>query len=274
MIVGILGHSGSGKDTMAKHLSETHRLIQVAFADPLKRFCQTVFEFSDEQLWGGSDSRNAPDERYMGSLSAAQQAERRLWEAGPGFIDELLGHLPARARLHALRELWNWFDGCVNQPDLSPRFALQTLGTEWGRDISPNIWVDYAFEKIIPAITSGDYTYTRERGLMKLSPTQRYIWPVFGPPRGVVLSDMRFPNEVAIGREKGCFVVRLRRTGKDGKISGGVTGHRSEALQKEIPDNMLDAVLNVPEGIPQYHRAIDQVMKTMVGRRRQARLTA
>ena len=45
-IVGIIGKAGSGKDTVADMLSEL-RYDKIAFADPLKRFCMDVFEFTE-----------------------------------------------------------------------------------------------------------------------------------------------------------------------------------------------------------------------------------
>jgi len=63
-IVGIIGKAGSGKDTVADMLHEL-RYDKIAFADPLKRFCMDVFEFTEEQLWGPSEKRSEPDERYL-----------------------------------------------------------------------------------------------------------------------------------------------------------------------------------------------------------------
>ncbi len=67
----------------------------------------------------------------------------------------------------------------------TPRHAMQTLGTEWGRDcMSTDFWVDAAAEQIENAI---------EKGL------------------GVVVDDIRFPNEMEMIRDFGGIVVRVRR---------------------------------------------------------------
>lgn len=276
MIVGILGHSGVGKDTMAEYLGVTHRLVKVALADPMKRFCQKIFGFTTQQLWGDSDSRNAPDSRYgfgEDALSVAQGALQRMWTHGPSFIDEVLPLLPLAYKRKALVSLWDWFDKCLAQPGLSARFALQTLGTEWGREVYADVWAKHAFEVIIPGIMSHKFLYSQERGLIPLGILGRFTVTVLGPPKGVVISDMRFPNEIGLGRKHDCYTVRLRRAGKDGTIKGGVENHRSETLQKLIPDAAVDAVLGVPEGLPKYYRAIDSLVERMPRPKRRARLT-
>lgn len=65
MIIGIAGRAGSGKDTVADLLVRDHRFVKIAFADPLKRICKKVFDFTDEQFWGPSSARNGPDKRYL-----------------------------------------------------------------------------------------------------------------------------------------------------------------------------------------------------------------
>ena len=74
MIIGVTGQcidslgnkraAGAGKDVIAKHLVDKYNFTSVAWADPLKRFCKEVYDFSDEQLWGESDARTQPDKRY------------------------------------------------------------------------------------------------------------------------------------------------------------------------------------------------------------------
>ena len=63
-LIGICGRSGSGKDTVADILVRDYGFVKVACADPLKRTCRDVYRFTDEQLWGPSKKRNAPDMRY------------------------------------------------------------------------------------------------------------------------------------------------------------------------------------------------------------------
>lgn len=71
MIIGITGQppAGSGKDTVADFLVEEYGFAKVAMADPMKRICKEVFDFSDEQLWGPSENRNKGDLRYFRDLT-------------------------------------------------------------------------------------------------------------------------------------------------------------------------------------------------------------
>lgn len=67
MIIGISGlleddfgnkmSAGSGKDTVSDMFSE-FGFIKIALADPIKRFCGEIFGFSNDQLFGPSESRS------------------------------------------------------------------------------------------------------------------------------------------------------------------------------------------------------------------------
>lgn len=63
-IIGISGLAGSGKDTVADYLLTNSGFVKVSLADPIKRYAMDVWEFTDDQLWGPSQCRNAPDYRY------------------------------------------------------------------------------------------------------------------------------------------------------------------------------------------------------------------
>lgn len=68
----------------------------------------------------------------------------------------------------------------------TPRLAMQTLGTEWGRQtLSDSIWVDYLFRR-------------NEKMPM------------------VVLADVRFDNEAQAIKDRGGVVVQVVREGHDG----------------------------------------------------------
>jgi hypothetical protein len=210
MIIGLCGKAGSGKDTTADILVKNHGFVKVAFADILKRFCMEVFTFSEEQLWGSSEKRNAPDKRYQ-RYPPHEKAQREL--------DAELLHLPAPG------------------PDyLTPRFALQQLGTEWGRTCYPNIWAEYTlrvartllFGRLDDCPGAGP-VYDAKRGL---------DWQSM-PPRakGVVISDVRFKNEVEAIRAAGGMVWRVERPGSG--LAGAAGAHVSETEQASIPSELL-----------------------------------
>ena len=62
-LIGILGQAGSGKDEVGKQLVQ-QGFYGLALADPMKIFLMHLFDWSWEQLWGGSKLRNVIDPRY------------------------------------------------------------------------------------------------------------------------------------------------------------------------------------------------------------------
>ena len=82
----------------------------------------------------------------------------------------------------------------------SPRVALQTLGTEWGRELDPNFWVNLWGIKAAGILALG---------------------------QNVVLDDCRFPNEAEAIRKLGGYVVEIVGD-KDEVATVGIAGHASE----------------------------------------------
>lgn len=143
MIIAIAGRKGSGKDTVAAMIESIYRaqkgvVVRIGFADPMKDFCQRLFGWSSDTLWGPSELREVPD---------------------PAFT----------------------------RPDgtpLTPRYALQTLGTEWGRNCDPALWAKVGVRAALTVHLAG---YT------------------------AVITDCRFANEAALVREAGGQVWFLER---------------------------------------------------------------
>ena len=79
----------------------------------------------------------------------------------------------------------------------SPRQLMQTIGTEWGREmVHPDLWLLLARRAIEDKLTYRD----------------------------VVVSDVRFDNEAEMVRSMGGVIVHITRAG-----IGGVTPHVSES---------------------------------------------
>jgi hypothetical protein len=119
--------------------------------------------------------------------------------------EELYGPSEARERPSAT----------FRRPDGTPltaRFALQTLGTEWGRNCDPDVWAK-----------SG---VARARKLQDFGAT-------------VVITDLRFVNEARIVREAGGYVWRIHRKGLT------ADSHPSEA---EVMSDEMEAYVNVEIG--------------------------
>lgn len=93
----------------------------------------------------------------------------------------------------------------------TPRRLMQTVGTEWGREmIDRDLWVKVVAQKIRQARQAG--------------------------ATGVVVSDVRFDNEAEFIREWGGEVVRVVR---DGAVK--VLAHASEAgVNPDLIDRVID----------------------------------
>jgi hypothetical protein len=188
-ITGLLENShgkrriaGAGKDEVAKIFVEKG-WVSISFADVMKRWCKELFDFTDDQLWSGSEKRVEPDRRFPRELSDIQEAIVRGVKVPREYL--------------------------FPDPNLTPRYALQKLG-DWGRDCYPDCWADYTLKTAHKAL----YIYTEDckiRGhkydpKVGLSPVE-----VETLLMGVVIPDMRFQNEFRRVKEDGGKVIRVKR---------------------------------------------------------------
>lgn len=222
MIIGVAGNAGSGKDTVADHLVRHHGFVKVALADPLKRICREVFDFSEEQLWGPSEERNKEDLRYG----------------------------------KPVRVLIDQDEYGTRTQYLTPRHALQQLGTEWGRACYENIWVDYALRmagKILDPTGPAMKVYNAQVGV---------IFDAWDPnkiPRGVVIPDVRFRNEVDAIRAAGGKIWRVSRFGAG--LQGAAAKHQSETELDTIPLELFTQQVSNNSTLEALYAVIDRVMK-------------
>ena len=136
-------------------------------------------------------------------------------------------HVYYRTRVRPWHD-WGGFNGRCRRCDVSPndrtpcityltpREALQRLGTEWGRACYPDVWAEAGV-----------------RRAKELLHPPRYDAVCFGgeqpqPAPLVLLTDCRFENESAAIRREGGRIVRITRPG-----AGGDT-HASETEQATI----------------------------------------
>lgn len=221
MKVAVFGLAGSGKSEVSRVLVEDLGFKSIAFADPLKKFCGQVFEFTDEQLYGPSSARNATIGRY--TLACAwDEARERFYRYAPEWLAEI--NLPT-----AMPALIAWFEWLrVCEETLSPRLALQRLGTEFGRRVRPTIWVDCAMAR---AAHLGD----------------------------VVITDARFRNELDGLRAAGGKALRVIRPGSG--LDGAAGEHVSEVEQRSIPNTDFDAVINNAGTLAELGHAVRTIVR-------------
>lgn len=105
----------------------------------------------------------------------------------------------------------------------SPRRLLQTLGTDWGRNmIHQEIWVMATMQRMLPG---GDYC----------------------------IPDVRFVNEAAAIRARGGVVWRVERPGHS-LLAGAAAAHESE---RGIPDEYVDSVITNGGTLADLQAAVD-----------------
>ena len=128
MIIGLLGQAGSGKDAVGKILRERHGYATLAFADPLKCVVQDAWGLLKDVLWGPSELRELPIARcVVCGATGIMRGDCKCGEPYPWLPIRVEGEM-GPGMIHG-----------DSQP-LTPRLALQTLGTEWGRALDPDVW--------------------------------------------------------------------------------------------------------------------------------------
>jgi hypothetical protein len=97
----------------------------------------------------------------------------------------------------------------------------------------------------------GGETYTRE---------EEFTGEKCPPPTGIVVSDVRFSNELESVKDVDGKIVRITRKSSDRKSKKlGIIGHESEAQQKTFTDDQFDAVLTNEGTLPELYSAVDVV---------------
>jgi len=105
----------------------------------------------------------------------------------------------------------------------TPRYAMQTLGTEWGRHaIHPDLWV--------------------RAWQFQIQPLQF-----------VTVDDLRFENEYKMVRSLNGVIIKIHRDVKDRK-----TEHESETFECPVIDNVIN---NLGQTVTEFRREVVRVVK-------------
>lgn len=246
MIVGICGLSGSGKDEVGKVLVKKHEFVAIAFADVMKRVCMEVFNFTEEQLWG--DGKNEQDERYF-------SGHKLKWNDAEGaYICTLCGAE---------------FEDDIGDGEkcfaLTPRFALQKLGS-WGRECYPDVWAEHTLRVAQELMADKEagcgetlVEYHPTRGILHLDEDDPDL---SAPPNGVVITDVRFKNEIAAIKKAGGKVVRITRPGHEEPK----WNHASETEQLEVSDEEFDYLIDNSGDLHYLGLLVDRMMDVFGGK--------
>lgn len=123
--------------------------------------------------------------------------------------------------------------------DIAVRLCLTALGTEVGRLLSPNLWLDICaatIELLKAEVPHGlTHAYSHEKGVV-LNAFARKTLDM------VIIPDLRFENEMRYVRERlGGVIFRITRS--DVTTRDDLQKHSSETEQDGVPDTFFDRVL-------------------------------
>lgn len=230
MIIVLCGVRGSGKDTVGDLLVKNHEFRKYAFATPLKKMVLHAFpRFEFDDLYGPSKNREKQYPAYPFSGVCV----------GCGVVcQEIVDTHKDGDGIRTERNGWTCVSCGMSYPQfINPRIALQTLGTEWGRRLYQNVWIDAAFDEL-RAVSSGGNTEE---------------------PFDFVITDGRFKNEVRRSRELGGITVLLTRGLKE-----STDPHPSEAELKTIDRKEFDFIFdNANYTLEQLPSALELMLKEL-----------
>lgn len=179
MVIGLAGRKGAGKTTLSELL------------------LTSVFALSGGKLAAGPIAFAEPLKHMTATLLLSAGIRK---EALPQYLEGGLKEKPIGGSLGGI----------------TPRHIMQTLGTEWGRSISSNLWVDIAEGRIKGNID--EYNAYQEWTKRNNESSER------APARPVVIvTDVRFPNEIEMIRKLGGKVFWISRAEGEAR-----DGHASE----------------------------------------------
>lgn len=132
---------------------------------------------------------------------------------------------------------------------LTPRRALQFMGTEVGRALDPDVWVRH-FESTVHQLALGDLRYHRTLGLIEHHGAM--------PVTNFVSSDTRFENEIASIRRMNGRIWKIERPDLNGSTLGdhlneAWRAHKSEELARTFD---ADCVIGNIAGLDALARSV------------------
>lgn len=240
IVIGLTGRAGSGKDTVAQMLACQH-LVKGIYAD------------------------NYMDVRTVIDISAPPDLRARF---GPDIFTQVNFADPMKVACAnwfgwTPRQLWGP-SALRNEPDeryvsedgtfLSPRRALQVLGTEFGRTCCPRLWVAQTI-KLIWELHNRALETRRDLGIP-------------GPLSGYVVGDVRFDNEAALLKSEFgqfCQIWQIDGPGTS-SLNASAAQHASEAgVHDRLIDVDIDNRDRSPGSFEFLHRQViearDRAMK-------------
>jgi len=169
ILLGLAGHAGSGKDTIADYLVERYGFIKFSFSDALYREVAEAFNL-DATIDDSDDAPGTPQGEWILRDRATKDTPTDLLRIDQCNDFDFVKIVTAPGRIPETVQYLASF--C--QP-LSPRQILQWWGTQYRRAQSQDYWIDRADEWVTAMAGLSPYAETR--------------------PQFYVNTSVRFPNE-------------------------------------------------------------------------------
>lgn len=202
MVVGISGKIGSGKDTVGRmivELTEQEKKFKIVkFADALKDIVCIILNCSRADLEDDDFKNKELGEEWI-----------RYGCADGFFINNggrIMNNVSCSKERYEEERRINW-QTAYKYP-LSPRWIMQMLGTECGRNIiNYNIWVNILMAKYKASFENNPFY--KDKDIYSVTEQDELENPPIFP--NWVITDVRFPNEVNAIKERGGKIIRLTR---------------------------------------------------------------
>lgn len=209
-VLALAGGAGDGKDEVASILAGEFGFERLSFAKKLKDIARQLLGGPEEVYFGPSKLRNEPFNHY----EALDLWWLRVWEVfdSPRFKTFVFDLFSGSAvgtedALEALRVQLEDFQS--KGANLTPRYVLQRLGTEWGRALWQDVWL-HAVKK---QIGEGRYVITDCRFLNEaefvkneLEGVVVYVDATYRLPRNRAISHASEPTLTTFGDAVGSIL--------------------------------------------------------------------
>jgi hypothetical protein len=167
-----------------------------------------------------------------------------------------------------IAELWGFSDDALwgpsenrskedpRYPGLTPRKALQTIGTDICRLLDKDVYSRYGITVAKTLLTETCTTYTPQLGLIY----DEYSYPskVYDL---VIISDARFLNELSFIKNNGGKLIKIKRDLAG--LSGKEAVHQSESEMLDMSDDMFDFIIENNGTLKQLKREAKRVVKLL-----------
>lgn len=230
MIIGISGKKQSGKDTIAKiiqglilgeknfengilgflasyddYLDYPNKKWEIKkFAEKLKKIVSILTGFTVDEL----EDENIKNTKIFTSYELRNKNIESIETFAN--IEELVERLDYLRNLYLEKYSAEEVNDIFEQEtiNITPRLLLQKIGTEVGREISPNIWIDSLFNQYKKKIIIGggdvlDENHNLSNGIYNA--IKEGIYPNW------IITDVRFPNEAKAIKDRNGLVIRVNR---------------------------------------------------------------